>query len=70
MSLFSEHWAPKVVARLNHDESRLWLLRPLVAWALALAAGIWTIDNDLLSTGVATWTTERLKVWLTRNPTG
>jgi len=57
------------------DEARSRVLRdpndwPLVAWALALAAGIWTIDNDLLSTGVATWTTERLKVWLTRNPTG
>jgi predicted nucleic acid-binding protein len=43
---------------------------PLVACAIALAAGIWTGDNDFLGTGVATWTTETLKVWLERNPDG
>lgn len=43
---------------------------PLVACALALAAGIWTADNDLLGTGVPTWTTESLVSWLERNPSG
>jgi predicted nucleic acid-binding protein len=57
------------------DEARARALRdpddwPLVACALALAAGIWTVDNDLLGTGVATWTTESLRVWLDRHPTG
>ncbi len=57
------------------DEARSRVLRdpddwPLVACALALAAGIWTNDNDLLGTGVATWTTESLEVWLVRNPAG
>lgn len=55
------------------DEARSRVLRdpkdwPLVACALALAAGIWTVDNDLLGTGVATWTTESLQVWLARHP--
>lgn len=57
------------------DEARSRALRdpndwPLVASALALAAGIWTVDNDLLGTGVATWTTASLQVWLDRNPAG
>lgn len=55
------------------EESRSRVLRdphdwPLVAAALVLAAGIWTLDQDLFGTGVATWTTESLVVWLERNP--
>lgn len=41
---------------------------PAVACALALTAGIWTNDNDFLGTGVATWTTETLQLWLDRHP--
>jgi predicted nucleic acid-binding protein len=37
---------------------------PLVATALALDAAIWTEDNDLLGTGVATWTTATIQIWL------
>lgn len=53
------------------DEARGRSLRdpgdwPVVASALALSAGIWTNDNDFLGTGVATWTTESLQVWLDR----
>lgn len=56
------------------DEARARSVRdqddwPLVACALALSAGIWTTDKDLLGTGVPTWTTESLRVWLQRNPT-
>ena len=40
---------------------------PVVASALALSSGIWTNDNDFLGTGVPTWTTETLQVWLDRN---
>lgn len=43
---------------------------PVVASALALAAGVWTNDNDFLGTGVATWTTETLQLWLDRNAQG
>lgn len=40
---------------------------PVVASALALSAGIWTNDNDFLGTGVPTWTTQTLQIWLDRN---
>jgi predicted nucleic acid-binding protein len=40
---------------------------PVVASALALSADIWTNDNDFLGTGIATWTTETLQVWLDRS---
>jgi predicted nucleic acid-binding protein len=40
---------------------------PVVASALALSAGIWTNDNDFLGTGVPTWTTPTLQVWLDRS---
>lgn len=41
---------------------------PLVACALALDAGVWTHDGDLLGTGVPTWTTETVQGWLDRHP--
>lgn len=40
---------------------------PVVASALALSAGIWTNDNDFLGTGLPTWTTQTLEMWLDRN---
>jgi predicted nucleic acid-binding protein len=43
---------------------------PLVATALVLDAAVWTNDNDLHGTGVATWTTESLQGWLDDNPGG
>jgi predicted nucleic acid-binding protein len=57
------------------DEARARSLRdpndwPVVASALALAAGVWTNDNDFLGTGVPTWTTETLQAWLDRNDDG
>ncbi len=57
------------------DEARARSLRdpndwPVVASALALAAGVWTNDNDFLGTGVPTWTTETLQAWLDRNHDG
>ena len=42
---------------------------PVVASALALSAAVWTNDNDFLGTGVATWTTETLQLWLDRTDT-
>jgi len=57
------------------DEARARSLRdptdwPLVAGALLLDGGVWTNDNDLLGTGVPTWTTEALQLWLDRHPDG
>ena len=40
---------------------------PVVACALALSASVWTNDNDFLGTGVPTWTTHTLQLWLDRN---
>jgi predicted nucleic acid-binding protein len=61
------------VCAATEDEARARSLRnpsdwPAVACALALAAGIWTNDNDFLGTGVPTWTTQTLQGWLDRNP--
>ncbi len=39
---------------------------PAVACALALSAAVWTNDNDFLGTGVPTWTTRTLQIWLDR----
>ena len=39
---------------------------PAVACALALDAAVWTNDNDFLGTGVPTWTTATLDLWLQR----
>ena len=39
---------------------------PVVACALAFDVGVWTMDNDFLGTGVPTWTTETLDLWLWR----
>lgn len=35
-----------------------------VALALALGAAIWTLDNDFLGCGIATWTTDTLLIHL------
>jgi predicted nucleic acid-binding protein len=43
---------------------------PVVACALALSSGVWTNDNDFLGTGVPTWTTDTLPVWLDRSVDG
>ena len=34
------------------------------ALALAIEAAIWTLDNDFLGCGVATWTTDTLLIHL------
>jgi predicted nucleic acid-binding protein len=37
---------------------------PVVAAALALDCAIWTEDNDFFGCGVATWTTDRVELFL------
>lgn len=39
---------------------------PVVAAALALDCAIWTEDNDFFGCGVATWTTDRVELYLTK----
>lgn len=38
--------------------------RPVVASALALGYPIWTEDNDFFGCGIATWTTDRVELYL------
>jgi predicted nucleic acid-binding protein len=37
---------------------------PILATALALRSPIWTEDNDFFGAGVATWTTDRVELFL------
>lgn len=37
---------------------------PIVATALALQSPIWTEDQDFFGTGIATWTTDRVHLYL------
>lgn len=37
---------------------------PVLATALAFGSPIWTEDNDFFGTGVATWTTDRVELFL------
>jgi len=37
---------------------------PVVATALALQSPIWTEDQDFFGTGIATWTTDRVHLYL------
>lgn len=37
---------------------------PIVAAALALECPIWTEDKDFFGSGVATWTTDRIEIYL------
>ena len=41
---------------------------PILAAALALACPIWTEDTDFFGCGVATWTTDRVELYLAGNP--
>jgi predicted nucleic acid-binding protein len=37
---------------------------PIVASALLLSAPIWTEDQDFFGTGIATWTSNRIELFL------
>jgi len=41
---------------------------PILASALALDCPIWTEDTDFFGCGVATWTTDRVELYLSRGP--
>lgn len=41
---------------------------PVVATALALNCPIWTEDSDFFGSGIATWTTDRIHVFVTSTP--
>ncbi|SRR5437588_8657389 len=47
--------------RLSERDLEDW---PVLATALALRCPIWTEDRDFFGTGVATWTTDRIELFL------
>ncbi len=53
-----EHLARQRIARRDEDD---W---PILAAALALDCPIWTEDTDFFGCGVATWTTDRVELYL------
>lgn len=48
-------------ARLARRDEDDW---PILAAALALGHPIWTADSDFFGCGVATWTTDRVEIYL------
>ena len=48
-------------ARMERRDPRDW---PVVALALALNLPIWTEDQDFFGSGIATWTTDRVDIYL------
>lgn len=49
------------LARIKHRDPDDW---PVLAAALAFDCGIWTEDNEFFGTGVPTWTTDRVTLYL------
>ena|SRR5438309_6290685 len=47
--------------RIAHRDPRDW---PVVAVALLLGIPVWTEDQDFFGSGVPTWTTDRVEVYL------
>jgi predicted nucleic acid-binding protein len=55
-----EHLARERIAHRDEDD---W---PVLAVALALGCAIWTEDADFFGCGVATWTTDRVELYLAK----
>lgn len=47
--------------RIEHRDPRDW---PVVAVALLLGIPVWTEDQDFFGSGVSTWTTDRVEIYL------
>ena len=59
-----EALARQRIDRRNEDD---W---PVLAAALALGCSIWTEDTDFFGCGVATWTTDRVELYLPKTSEG
>ena len=51
----------QALARIGERDSDDW---PALACALLLGCPVWTEDADFFGTGIATWTTSRVKLYL------
>ncbi|HIW30402.1 MAG TPA: hypothetical protein H9987_10410 [Candidatus Luteococcus avicola] len=55
----------EALARIaSRDEAVL----PILAAALVLDCPVWTEDKDFFGTGVPTWTTDRVELYLVNQP--
>ena len=61
-SLYEEHQS-SALDRIELRDPEDW---PVVAVALLLDLPIWTEDQDFFGSGVATWTTDRVELYLQR----
>jgi predicted nucleic acid-binding protein len=57
-------WEPLARQRMNRRDEDDW---PILATALALGCPIWTEDTDFFGCGVATWTTDRVELYLSQS---
>ncbi|WP_255719473.1 PIN domain-containing protein [Roseateles cellulosilyticus] len=51
----------RALSRIGERDADDW---PALACALMLGCPVWTEDADFFGTGVATWTTSRVKLYL------
>lgn len=58
--IYLDHRAD-ALARIEQRDPDDW---PILATALVFECPIWTEDNDFFGTGVATWTTDRVELYL------
>ena len=58
--VYLEHKAA-ALARIEQRDPDDW---PILATALALRCPVWTEDNDFFGSGVPTWTTDRVEIYL------
>jgi predicted nucleic acid-binding protein len=56
-----EEFEDRARARISSRDPDDW---PIVATALVLDAPIWTEDQDFFGTGIATWTTNKIELYL------
>ena len=56
-----ESYEELATARIASRDSEDW---PILATALLLDAPIWTEDQDFFGTGIATWTSNRIELYL------
>jgi len=56
-----EEFEERARARISSRDTDDW---PVVATALLLNAPIWTKDKDFFGSGIATWTSDRIEIYL------
>jgi len=62
--LYEEHEAA-AKARMRHRDLEDW---PIVATSLLLKCPIWTEDQDFFGSGIATWTTNTVELYMQDSP--